>query len=107
MEAEEGKKANRGVACVKDLAKEELRKVPARYIRSDIDPIVSNNNNSSPSSPQVPIIDLSNLFSCDDNVKAAEVQKLHMASQDWGFFQVINPKHASLISTISSPRAPS
>ncbi|XP_028767016.1 protein SRG1-like [Neltuma alba] len=86
MEAEEGNKVMR-VPCVKDLAKEALSRVPDRYIHAvDIDPIVCN----SPSSPQIPVIDLSNLLSCDHHVKEAEVHKLHLASQQWGFFQVIN-----------------
>ncbi|KAK1423666.1 hypothetical protein QVD17_18973 [Tagetes erecta] len=74
------------VPCVQELAKAPITKVPARYIRPDQDsPIIS----SLPSSmPQVPIIDMARLLS-QDSVHS-EVEKLHRACKDWGFFQLIN-----------------
>ncbi|KAK4261860.1 hypothetical protein QN277_004800 [Acacia crassicarpa] len=87
MEAEDGSKKATRVASVKEVAKEALSRVPDRYIHADIDPLVCN----SPSLlPQVPVIDLSSLFSGDHHVKETELRKLHVASHQWGFFQVIN-----------------
>ncbi|KAI3824387.1 hypothetical protein L1987_05845 [Smallanthus sonchifolius] len=74
------------VPNVQELAKEPLTRVPHRYVRPDQDsPIIS----SLPSSrPQVPIIDMEHLLS-QDSVHS-EVEKLHLACRDWGFFQLIN-----------------
>ncbi|KAJ0770592.1 putative codeine 3-O-demethylase [Helianthus annuus] len=72
------------VPNVQELVKKPLTRVPPRYIRPDQDsPIIS----SLPSSrPQVPVIDMERLSSQD----LAEVEKLHVACRDWGFFQLIN-----------------
>ncbi|KAK1423667.1 hypothetical protein QVD17_18974 [Tagetes erecta] len=74
------------VPNVQELAKEPLTTVPPRYIHPDQDsPIIS----SLPSSrPQVPIIDMARLLS-QDSVHS-EVENLHHACRDWGFFQLIN-----------------
>ncbi|KAK1439367.1 hypothetical protein QVD17_05184 [Tagetes erecta] len=57
--------------------------IPPRYIRDDqvITPSFSSQL------PQVPIIDMQQLASQEDSV---ELQKLHSACKDWGFFQIIN-----------------
>nr|XP_043609594.1 protein SRG1-like [Erigeron canadensis] len=69
------------VPSVQELAKERLDKVPPRYIRLE-DPLVVS---SLPSSlPEVPIIDMEKLSS------ESELEKLHLACKDWGFFQIIN-----------------
>ncbi|MFS7954225.1 putative codeine 3-O-demethylase [Helianthus anomalus] len=74
------------VPNVQELAKEPLTRVPSRYIRPDQDsPIIS----TLPSSrPQVPVIDMERLSSQD--YVHLEVQKLHLACREWGFFQLIN-----------------
>ncbi|MFS7924790.1 putative codeine 3-O-demethylase [Helianthus anomalus] len=71
------------VPSVQELAKEHLIKVPSRYVRPDHEPQVI----PSPL-PQVPIIDMERLTSKD--FVGYELEKLHMACKDWGFFQVIN-----------------
>ncbi|KAK9079886.1 hypothetical protein SSX86_001559 [Deinandra increscens subsp. villosa] len=68
----------------KELAKEPLTKVPPRYIQDS--PIISSRPSSS--RPQIPIIDMQRLLS-QDSVQS-EVEKLHLACRDWGFFQLIN-----------------
>ncbi|KAK7348954.1 hypothetical protein VNO80_23749 [Phaseolus coccineus] len=71
---------------VKELAKEALSKVPERYVRPDIDPPILSNTHSL---PQIPVIDLTKLFLAQE-LKAPELQNLHLACKEWGFFQVIN-----------------
>ncbi|KAL5577102.1 hypothetical protein UlMin_018801 [Ulmus minor] len=74
------------VPLVQELAKETLDKVPERYVRPDQDPpIISDANHSL---LQVPVIDMSNLFSQESG--QSELEKLHLACKDWGFFQLIN-----------------
>ncbi|KAI3824388.1 hypothetical protein L1987_05846 [Smallanthus sonchifolius] len=73
------------VPNVQELAKEPLTRVPPRYIRPDQDsPIISSMLSSQ--RDQVPIIDMERLLS-EDSVQS-EVEKLHLACRDWGFFQV-------------------
>lgn len=77
------------VPNVQELAKQQLAAVPPRYIRDDIE-------NQSYSSvlilPQVPIIDMNKLlqigdFDYDDD---SELNRLHLACKEWGFFQLVN-----------------
>ncbi|KAI7748149.1 hypothetical protein M8C21_012912 [Ambrosia artemisiifolia] len=74
------------VPNVQELVKKPLASVPPRYIRPDQDsPIIS----SLPSSrPPIPVIDME-LLSSQDSAHL-EVEKLHLACRDWGFFQLIN-----------------
>ncbi|KAJ9160223.1 hypothetical protein P3X46_025644 [Hevea brasiliensis] len=73
------------VPCVQELAKKPLTKVPPRYLRPDEDsPIISN----AASLPQVPVIDMQKLFSQD--FIDSELDELHLACKNWGFFQLIN-----------------
>ncbi|KAJ8549397.1 hypothetical protein K7X08_033104 [Anisodus acutangulus] len=70
------------VPSVRELAKQELAAVPPRYIRDDIE--------KTPSSillPQVPVIDMKKLAIGDDD---SELERLHLACKEWGFFQVVN-----------------
>ena len=72
------------VPSVQELAREQLGTVPPRYVRPDQDhPIISDNS----SLPQVPIIDLQTLLSGD--FKDLELEKLHHACKEWGFFQAL------------------
>ncbi|KAH6834199.1 senescence-related gene 1 protein [Perilla frutescens var. hirtella] len=64
------------------LQKEKLRSVPSRYVRPDLTA-----PSDVPSSSQIPVIDMRNLLS--DSMES-ELRKLHEASQEWGFFQLIN-----------------
>ncbi|CAL5188623.1 unnamed protein product [Lathyrus oleraceus] len=71
------------VPSVQELVKQTITNVPERYVQSNQDPIVLSNTNSL---PQVPVIDLHKLLSDD----TTELQKLHHACREWGFFQLIN-----------------
>ncbi|KAL3376966.1 hypothetical protein AABB24_003407 [Solanum stoloniferum] len=85
---EEGKSRKLGgslkVPNVQELAKQQLAAVPPRYIRDDIE-------NQSYSSivilPQVPVIDMKKLLDIDDD---SELERLHLACKEWGFFQLVN-----------------
>ncbi|KAJ0082916.1 hypothetical protein Patl1_10085 [Pistacia atlantica] len=73
------------VPSVQELVKEPLTTVPPRYVRPHQDPpFVSN----ATSLPQVPVIDLKKLLSRD--LTDSELDKLHRACKEWGFFQLIN-----------------
>ena len=72
------------VPSVQEIAKEALTSVPERYVRSHHErPILSTTDNPL---PQVPVIDMTKLLSQD--LRGPEMEKLHFACKDWGFFQV-------------------
>ncbi|XVF51922.1 hypothetical protein PTKIN_Ptkin04bG0223200 [Pterospermum kingtungense] len=65
---------------VQALASKNLKDIPSRYIRPEVEfDVVSIDE-----SLEIPMIDMSRLG--DDD----EQRKLHMACRDWGFFQLIN-----------------
>ncbi|XP_020222832.1 protein SRG1 [Cajanus cajan] len=73
------------VPFVQEIAKEALARVPERYVRPLHErPIIS----TTTPLPQVPVIDLSKLLSQD--FKGPELENLHYACKEWGFFQLIN-----------------
>ncbi|XP_060191254.1 protein SRG1-like [Lycium barbarum] len=73
------------VPSVQELAKGHLANIPARYVHSEQEsPAIC----AGASVPAVPVIDLQKLISGDS--MNSELQKLHSACQEWGFFQVIN-----------------
>ncbi|WJX52869.1 hypothetical protein P8452_38933 [Trifolium repens] len=75
------------VPSVQELVKEPLTQVPDRYVLPDQETVVLSNNISL---PQVPVIDFSKLLSQDLNLKGHELEKLHYACKEWGFFQLVN-----------------
>lgn len=81
------------VPSVQELAKGGVREIPERYIRSDQEPpIISAADDENKENAcfndrlQVPIINMEALINGD----GVELQKLHSACQEWGFFQLIN-----------------
>ncbi|KAI6705605.1 hypothetical protein NL676_008567 [Syzygium grande] len=77
------------VPCVQELVKEAITEVPPRYVRTDQDhPLLHDDHG--PLLLQVPIIDMNNLSSSNDDLVESELEKLHVACKDWGFFQLIN-----------------
>ncbi|XP_059623724.1 oxoglutarate-dependent flavonoid 7-O-demethylase 1-like [Cornus florida] len=74
------------VPCVQELAKEPLTTVPPRYVRSDQDPPFISNTTSL---PQFPVINFHTLLSAGTSMDS-ELQKMHSACKEWGFFQLIN-----------------
>ncbi|KAI3831883.1 hypothetical protein MKX03_022255 [Papaver bracteatum] len=71
---------------VQELAKQSLPEVPARYLRTDQEPL----SNVSGNSQSVPVIDLQKLLSLEPIIGELELDKLHSACKEWGFFQVVN-----------------
>ncbi|PKI43456.1 hypothetical protein CRG98_036213, partial [Punica granatum] len=70
------------VPNVQEMVRKNPLEVPQRYIRTQEDVAKIN----CILSPEIPTIDLSSLLGgCRD-----ELEKLHEACQDWGFFQVVN-----------------
>ncbi|GMJ00266.1 hypothetical protein like AT4G25300 [Hibiscus trionum] len=68
------------VENVQALASDNLKNIPSRYIRPEVEfDVVSLDE-----SLQIPVIDMSKLVHDD------EQEKLHLACRDWGFFQLIN-----------------
>ncbi|WRX27232.1 Oxoglutarate/iron-dependent dioxygenase - like 10 [Theobroma cacao] len=75
------------VPSVQEVAKEALGRVPQRYQRPDQDPPFTSIDTCSPQ--QVPVIDMLKLLS-GDHFMDVELEKLHYACKEWGFFQLIN-----------------
>lgn len=74
------------VPIVQELAKEWIDTVPPRYVRLDPhDPIITNTSNDS---PKIPVINMQRLS--ETTIVDSELDKLHSACKEWGFFQVIN-----------------
>lgn len=77
------------VPSVQELAKQPLIKIPPRYVHhDDLHQEDSYHYDSKLPVPSVPIIDLHNLIN-GDSLYDNELEKLHKACQQWGFFQVI------------------
>jgi hypothetical protein len=85
MEPEQSLGRSLPVPCVQELAKETTATIPLRYVRPDQEP--PNMSDSTASLPQVPVINMQKLFSPE--FMHSELEKMHYASKEWGFFQVI------------------
>ncbi|XP_021722463.1 protein SRG1-like [Chenopodium quinoa] len=70
------------VPSVQELAKDCPKEIPERYIRNDQDPPLAADDENL----QLPTINMEALISGD----GVELEKLHSACQEWGFFQLIN-----------------
>ncbi|KAD3640452.1 hypothetical protein E3N88_29675 [Mikania micrantha] len=68
------------VPSVQELVKEPLSEVPSRYVRTDQEPMVTS---CLPS--ELPVIDMERLLS--HGSADYELERLHHACKDWGFFQ--------------------
>ncbi|KAK6917262.1 Non-hem dioxygenase N-terminal domain [Dillenia turbinata] len=74
------------VPSVQELARQPITNIPPRYMRADDDrPIVVFDGAST---PPVPVIDLQKLLHKDP--MNSELEKLHSACKEWGFFQIVN-----------------
>ncbi|CAK7331801.1 unnamed protein product [Dovyalis caffra] len=74
------------VPNVQELVSQQLETVPSRYIRDDMDTIIT--TVPSDLSLRVPLIDMTKLVNSES--QDTELQKLHAACKDWGIFQLIN-----------------
>ncbi|KAK7401737.1 hypothetical protein VNO78_13449 [Psophocarpus tetragonolobus] len=75
------------VPSVQELAKHSLSNVPERYIQPQLEHIVLNSKEAN-HSLQIPVIDMHKLLS--EQPGTSELDKLHLACKEWGFFQLIN-----------------
>lgn len=75
------------VPSVQELAKHPILKIPLRYQRTDRDPLIVPVPDGE-SEPSVAVVDIHRLVLGDSASAAAELQKLHSACSEWGFFQV-------------------
>lgn len=71
------------VPSVQELANEPISTIPPRYVRDDQDLSIHSSDSSLPS---VPVIDIERLVVEDSS--SSELERLHSACKDWGFFQV-------------------
>ncbi|KAI3466784.1 hypothetical protein Pfo_023447 [Paulownia fortunei] len=76
------------VPSVQELAKEPIANIPKRYARPDQDPPILSDDDSN-HMPSVTVIDLQGLLSIGQSGNH-ELEKLHSACQEWGFFQIIH-----------------
>ncbi|KAI3804335.1 hypothetical protein L1987_25797 [Smallanthus sonchifolius] len=74
------------VANVQALASKDLKDIPIRYIRPEIE----SEEILADESLQIPVIDISKLTVIGQPGYDDELAKLHVACRDWGFFQLIN-----------------
>ncbi|CAJ2659497.1 unnamed protein product [Trifolium pratense] len=74
------------VPSVQELAKGNISTVPTRYIQSQHEELIINEDDHS--NLEIPIIDMKKLLSSEYG--SSELSKLHLACKDWGFFQVVN-----------------
>ncbi|XP_068667302.1 oxoglutarate-dependent flavonoid 7-O-demethylase 1-like [Aristolochia californica] len=72
------------VPSVQEMVKEPIPTVPHRYLHFDQEPPAAKGI----SVPAIPIIDMQKLLRGES--VADELQRLHSASKEWGFFQLIN-----------------
>ncbi|RZC49474.1 hypothetical protein C5167_017907 [Papaver somniferum] len=77
------------VPSVHELVKQSPGEVPARYIRDDLEPL-TDLSGVSMLDQTIPVIDLKNLLSPEPIIGDSELEKLHSACKEWGFFQVVN-----------------
>ncbi|XP_027341596.1 protein SRG1-like isoform X2 [Abrus precatorius] len=75
------------VPSVQELVKERISEVPQRYVQPQHEDmvVISKEVNSG---LQIPVIDMQNLLSLESG--SSELDKLHFACKEWGFFQLIN-----------------
>ncbi|KAI3849243.1 hypothetical protein MKX03_001642 [Papaver bracteatum] len=78
------------VPSVQELAKQSLAQVPDRYIRNDQDTLRDNVTVTSMIDQSVPVIDLQKVLSPEPKIGELELERLHSACKEWGFFQVVN-----------------
>ncbi|KAI3923910.1 hypothetical protein MKW98_012699 [Papaver atlanticum] len=78
------------VPSVQELAKQSFAELPARYIRNDLGLLITNLSDVSLIDQTVPVIDLQKLLSPEPIVGELELERLHSACKEWGFFQVVN-----------------
>ncbi|CAJ1957730.1 unnamed protein product [Sphenostylis stenocarpa] len=75
------------VPSVQELAKQNLSTVPPRYVQPQLEDKILISQEAH-STHLIPVIDLHNLLYAQSGT--SELDKLHLACKDWGFFQLVN-----------------
>ncbi|KAH7515726.1 hypothetical protein FEM48_Zijuj10G0057000 [Ziziphus jujuba var. spinosa] len=74
------------VPSVQELGKDPMVSVPSKYLLPDQDQVlISDEQLCFPH--QIPTINFDSLISEDSKTASLELEKLHLACKDWGFFQ--------------------
>ncbi|KAI3841879.1 hypothetical protein MKW92_038076 [Papaver armeniacum] len=85
------------VPSVQELVKQEITEIPDRYIRTSCSPDHDTNPSDSAANT-IPVINIQSLLSGDLTLADNELEKLHSACKEWGFFQAVD--HGVSLSTI-------
>ncbi|KAI3994479.1 hypothetical protein MKX01_012736 [Papaver californicum] len=86
-----------GVPLVHELLKENITEIPNRYIRTNCVDHEDHHSDQSTANYNIPVIDVQVLLSGESVLADSELEKLHSACQNWGFFQVVNHGISSLL----------
>ncbi|KAI3879374.1 hypothetical protein MKX03_009349 [Papaver bracteatum] len=78
------------VPSVQELVKGKITKIPQRYIRTDSTSTSLEHDSDSMAKYTIPVINIERLLSGESVSADSELEKLHSACKDWGFFQVVN-----------------
>ncbi|MCL7021741.1 hypothetical protein MKW94_019316, partial [Papaver nudicaule] len=88
------------VPSVQELVKKEITEIPDRYIRTSCSSIGLDHEttHSDSAAHSIPVVNIERLLSRESILADEELEKLHSACKDWGFFQVVD--HGVSFSTI-------
>ncbi|KAI3859013.1 hypothetical protein MKX03_011102 [Papaver bracteatum] len=80
------------VPSVQELVKKEITEIPDRYIRTTSSNLSLDNeiHYSDSAAHEIPVINIGSLLSGEQTLADNELDKLHSACKDWGFFQVVD-----------------
>lgn len=76
------------VPSVQELVRENITEIPHRYIRTSSS-LHNHEDHHCDTNYTIPIISIQNLLSEESILAHSELNKLHSACKDWGFFQVL------------------
>ncbi|KAI3989704.1 hypothetical protein MKX01_009196 [Papaver californicum] len=88
------------VPSVQELVKTDINEIPDRYIQTSCSSIDLDHevNHSDSAAHTIPVINIESLLSGESVLADNELEKLHSACKEWGFFQVVD--HGVSLSTI-------
>ncbi|KAI3839891.1 hypothetical protein MKX03_025156 [Papaver bracteatum] len=78
------------IPSVQELAKLTLAEIPSRYVCTEENLLLPMDASVIDDHETVPVIDIHNLIAPEPAIGKLELDRLHSACKEWGFFQVIN-----------------